>query len=128
MKPEFTIPILKVLITTILLLQHASLMGQELDLLYTLSVDWNWCLSFGRAVSSVGDLDGDSVRDIAVGLEYDVPNEVYFFSGADGHLLDSLYSPNTGHSFGWSLCGVREPNYEGHRLLLFSAILQNILV
>ena len=112
---------IKVLLTSILLLQHTPLVGQELDLLYTLSIDWNWCLSFGRAISSVGDLDGDSVWDIAVGLEYDVPNEVYLFSGADGHLLDSLYSPNTGHKFGWSLCGVGEPNQEGHRSLLVSA-------
>jgi hypothetical protein len=82
----------------------------SIDILYELSSEWDYTQHFGRAVSSAGDIDGDGVAEVIVGIKYAYPNRVYLFSGLDGVLLDTLFSPGTGIRFGWSVDGLGDIN------------------
>lgn len=94
--------------------------AQSLELLYELSSYLSD--QFGRSVSSIGDLDGDEVADVVVGMKYDIPNRVYVFSGSDGEVLDTLVSPSTGVRFGWSVDGVEDIDGDGWSDVMVGAI------
>ena len=85
--------------------------GADGSLLFTLAPPNPQANSwFGQALA-VGDVNGDSKADIAVGAKqqsvggYDTPGQAYVFSGADGSLLFTLDTPNLqdANRFGASL-------------------------
>jgi len=92
-------------------------------------VDW-----FSRAISSVGDINGDSRDDLLIGAPFDDvgatlnAGQAYLVSGADGAILDSLATPNPQFEglFGFSLVG----NWNSSQLsdvdVMISAYRENI--
>ena len=66
---------------------------------------------FGRAVSRIGDLDGDAVADVIVGAVA----RVYVLSGASGELLFTLASPSpdASGSFGSAVSGAADLDDDG---------------
>ena len=76
--------------------------------------------NFGAALAGVGDVNGDSVPDLAVGAPFqDVgccdEGAVFIFSGADGAPLHTLQapSPQGGAVFGATLASVGDVNGDG---------------
>lgn len=73
----------------------------------------------GSAVSGVGDLDGDAVPDILVGVPNHAglagPNagRVYALSGADGAIVYVLDGDKLGDRFGASVAGIDDVNEDG---------------
>ena len=73
---------------------------------------------FGRSLAGIGDVNGDTVPDIAAGAQaQDVGSiinqgQVFLFSGATGSLLQTLNLPGTPQTanFGSSLAGVGDVN------------------
>ncbi len=75
---------------------------------------------FGRAVSGVGDTDGDGVRDLLVGAPFTaigfvgLVGQATVFSGATGLPLLTLSGTVAGGRFGSSVAGVGDQNLDGY--------------
>lgn len=73
----------------------------------------------GGAPEQLGDIDGDGVRDLALGWDAwsdaggTARGEVRFFSGASGAQIDRLEGAGPGARFGATLCVVGDPNADG---------------
>lgn len=73
----------------------------------------------GSAVAGVGDVDGDSWPDLAMGAPEASPHgpgsgRALIVSGRDGSTLHELFGDNTGDSFGATLCGVGLADSDGY--------------
>jgi hypothetical protein len=75
---------------------------------------------FGVALSSVGDVNGDSIPDFAVGAPYmnTRTGRVYVFSGASRALLYTISGDYTGQFLGGSLSGGMDVNGDGYADLI----------
>ena len=83
---------------------------------------------FGVAVAGAGDVNNDGHDDVIVGTgrENGVATEdgsAHIFSGADGSLLRSLFSPNpeSNGNFGEAVAGAGDLNGDGHAEVLVGA-------
>ena len=80
----------------------------------TLSAD----AAFGRAVTRVGDLNGDGVADLVVGAPYDDSNgtnagAIYLVSGATHLIIGHVYGATPFDDFGFALDGMGDMNADG---------------
>jgi len=96
--------------------------GSDGSLLYTLNdPDQQGGYRFGFALASIGDIDGDSVRELVVGEPFkhvgsnDFQGQVFVFSGVDGTLLHRLNDPDgrKNSRFGISLAAVGDLDGDG---------------
>lgn len=74
--------------------------------------------SFGSAVAAVGDVDGDTVPDIAVGADFDssytwVAGAVYVFSGRTGQVLLGAGGGQINDAFGFAVDAAGDVNQDG---------------
>jgi hypothetical protein len=84
---------------------------------------------FGKALATLGDVNGDGVPDLAVGApEQQVAGlpdlgQVFVFSGANGQRLHTLEAPTpqTSARFGTALARVGDVNGDGVRDLAIGA-------
>lgn len=77
--------------------------------------------SFGAVVAVLEDIDGDEVRDFAVGippLRLGDPGRVRICSGRDGRALRELEPPQSGTWFGAALAPLGDLNDDGYDELL----------
>jgi len=90
--------------------------------------------AFGLSVTGVGDVNGDTVPDLAVGAPRQnvggnfSQGQAFVFSGATGDLLLTLDDPNPQRSasFGLSLTGVGDVNGDGVPDLAVGTILKDL--
>lgn len=70
---------------------------------------------FGYSVASIADMNGDGVRDLAVGAPMwdNDKGGVYFYSGVDGQLLAQRLGQDEGSRFGWKIVDVGDVNQDG---------------
>lgn len=71
---------------------------------------------FGAAVATLGDLDGDSRPDFAIGAPQEPAKGsgyVRVFSGATGEILFTLIGEAIGDLFGTSVCAMPDQNKDG---------------
>ena len=91
-------------------------------------------ITFGWAVTSIGDLNKDGVPDILVGAPYTnigkhpVQGQAYAFSGKDGNLLYTLEHPQpmAGATFGWRMADAGDLNKDGVPDILVGAPYQDV--
>jgi hypothetical protein len=81
---------------------------------------------FGRALAVIGDIDGDGVGDLAIGIPgSDVAGsdagEVRVVSGANGALLRVAYGQNPGDAFGGDVAWTGDVNGDGVSDLIVGA-------
>jgi hypothetical protein len=93
-----------------------------------LELPWNTATGgFGKAIDSIGDLDGDGVPDLLVGAPDAVVNGVYgagaafAFSGRTGFTLLRLEGEAIVDSFGLAVAGMGDLNGDGIEDLAISA-------
>ena len=97
--------------------------------------------AFGASLASIGDVDGDGMADIGVGLVAQIvifnanvnAGRVVVFSGATGELLLTIENPSpeaaeSSGSFGSSLADVGDIDGDGVRDLLIGAPLHDVVV
>ncbi len=82
---------------------------------------------FGSAVAGLMDVDGDGAGDLLVGAPQEENGRAYLFSGASGTLLRVLESPypnppgTANHSFGCAVAGLEDINEDGRGDLVIGA-------
>ena len=71
---------------------------------------------FGNGVYPAGDINGDGIPDQAVGAwrEDGFRGVMYFFSGADGSLMQRVPGPSDAVSFGHAFAALGDPNQSVH--------------
>lgn len=70
--------------------------------------------AFGGQLSAAGDVDGDGINDLVVGLSQDgAQGSAYVFSGANGALLKTLVGEATGQRFGELVSAAGDRNGDG---------------
>lgn len=94
--------------------------GADLALLFTFTGQGAG-ENLGWSVAAAGDVDGDSVTDIAVGGPSSGAGVVRIFSGANGNLLHSLTGPGAGSNFGSVIAGLGDVDGDGRSDVLISA-------
>jgi hypothetical protein len=82
--------------------------GRELLRIYPEAGD-TW---FGKGLASPGDLDGDSVPDLAIGSPHPNTGALYIFSGADGAQLSRYAGPGGTHA-GHALAAIADIDGDG---------------
>ncbi len=90
--------------------------------------------SFGSAVASVGDVDGDGVPDLLVGARFQnvgattSQGQAFLFSGKTGLLIRTLDDPTSqaGAQFGFAVAGVGDVDGDGVPDLLVAAPTQTV--
>jgi hypothetical protein len=85
--------------------------------------------AFGRAVSGIGDMDGDAIPDWAVGAPLDNANgtdagALFVYSGTDASLLHVMRG-TAGSEFGSAICHAGDIDDDGLEDLLVSAPLDD---
>ncbi len=99
--------------------------GQDGGLLHTLVSPNEQAVGlFGNAVSSVGDVDGDGIRDLVVGAYAEASGgRAYILSGLTGGPLFTLQSPNEepAGSFGCAVSGAGDVNGAGYADVIVGA-------
>jgi serine/threonine protein kinase len=94
--------------------------GRTGDVLWRVSADKP---SFGAVLAVIDDIDGDEVRDFAVGippLRIGEPGRVRICSGRDGRALRELDPPRQDTWFGGALAHLGDLNGDGYGELLVS--------
>jgi hypothetical protein len=89
---------------------------------------------FGRAVSGIGDVNGDGRGDLLVGAHQESvgglkwAGRAYLFSGATGGLLRAFASPvpHQEDEFGWAVAGVDDTDGDGINDVLIGARLEDV--
>ncbi len=81
---------------------------------------------FGRAVSSISDLDGDGFAEILIGAELDSSagaeaGRVYLYSAKDGSLLRTWNGPAAGAHFGQAIAATGDLDGDGLPDLIIGA-------
>lgn len=74
-----------------------------------------------RAAANVGDVDGDSFADYALGFPGRRPGVVEVFSGRGGNIVRVVRGPASDDGFGSSVAGVGDVNGDGRADLLIGA-------
>ncbi|KAJ7389987.1 integrin [Desmophyllum pertusum] len=112
--------------------------GQNLVLshFFTIKKD-KWRANFGRALAPVGDVDLDGYQDVAISAPYEDGGEgvVYIYRGSQKGLVEtpmqvikgSSVSPGI-KSFGYSLAGALDMDYNGYPDLLVGAYQSDTVV
>lgn len=83
--------------------------------------------NFGRSVSSIGDQDGDGIRDAVIGAPYADPNGmvnagvVLVVSGVSGQVIREYAGANSSESMGFAVAEAGDVNGDGHIDLLVGA-------
>jgi hypothetical protein len=104
--------------------------GATGDTLYSLvSPNEEFEGGFGRRAANVGDMNGDSFDDVAVGAPYEGPSGIpnagraYVFSGQTGDELFAFVSPNAEAEgrFAGSISGAGDVNNDGYPDLIVGA-------
>ncbi len=81
----------------------------------------------GWSVAGLGDVDGDSCSDVAIGARGygNATGKVYVYSGRSGRLLTSMVGEFAGDNFGSSVAAAGDVNGDGHPDLLVGAPLRS---
>ena len=72
--------------------------------------------AFGTAIDSAGDVDGDGIADILIGVQsstFTGPGRAELYSGADWSLLQTFRNGVNQDAFGKSVAGVGDTNGDG---------------
>ncbi|MFO0981058.1 MAG: integrin alpha [Planctomycetota bacterium] len=92
--------------------------GKNGSLLYAFSGTPGDISEFGRGIAGPGDLNGDGFADLVVGAPRDdsfqpSAGKVWFFSGANGAVMDGIAGSNAGDTLGWSAAAAGDLNADG---------------
>ncbi|MGE5179707.1 MAG: FG-GAP-like repeat-containing protein [Bacteroidota bacterium] len=68
---------------------------------------------FGLIMAGIGDADGDSIPDFAVGSPYVDRGTVYVLSGADGSVIRQIQGQFSGQYFGFSVAAIGDLDGDG---------------
>jgi hypothetical protein len=103
--------------------------GQDGSTLYTFYGD-DTNDHLGNSVSDAGDVNGDGVPDLIVGISEDNPNgansgAARVFSGLDGSILYTFNGDDEYHRFGHSVSGAGDVNGDGHADLIVGTLNRN---
>lgn len=106
--------------STVLAVAVALPVAAQQTVLYTLSGDSPGD-ALGSSAVALDDLDGDGVRDLAVGSPGDDLRQVRIFSGVDGAFLFALKGQLAGDGYGSSLAAVGDLDGDGVTELAIAA-------
>ena len=88
----------------------------------TLLVEIDLGLPCGTTVDAMGDIDGDGLPDLLVGLEVPGAGQARIISASDGSLIHQLDSAGLGSTFGYPVVATGDLDGDGIRDVLVGAI------